>query len=333
MRHTGKIEITATALSPIVHGAGTSGNSQLLRQQDWFFIDPTTKKPIRCKVPFVSGNSIKHRIRNSAIRYALDAMGVEDGTLSKPEVDLLFSGGHLAKGGAAIDLSSARKLAELLPPLSLCGYSAGNAMEESRLMVSDLHVVCAENAARIPDDLATHPMLGVRAGELRGEEFGTRHDQATKHAGRRWLTDGAADAVAKRAGDKLLAPPKNKASEERGDSAQMIYDFGTIVAGSVLWGSVDYADLTEGERAALVSAFVYWSTDRRGDQLVCGVGAKNSIGYGMLKFDLRTSMRIAAPSFEERALIVEGDTEAGRYRAHLRDRKDEIIAAVREAVA
>lgn len=332
MRHTGKIEITATALSPIVHGARASGNSQPLRQQDWFYIDPTTKKPIKCRVPFVSGNSIKHLIRDASVRYALDAMGVEDGTLSKAEVDLLFSGGHLMKGGAAIDLSSARKLAELMPPLSLCGFAAGNAMEESRVGVDDLHVVCIENASRVPDDLVDHPMLAIRAGEFRGEDFGTRHDQATKNAGRRWLTDGAAAAVEKRAGDKLLAPKKS-AEEDRGDSAQMIYEFGTIVAGSVLWGSVYYADLSEGERAALVSAFVYWSTGRHRGSLLCSVGAKRKIGRGKLRLDLRTSIRIAAPSFEERALIVEGDTEAGRYRTHLRERKDEILAAIHEAVA
>ena len=81
MKHTGKIEIIATALEPIVHGAGNSGNTTLLRTQDWIYID-ATGQAVRCRVPFVSGNSVKHRLRTAAVSYALDAMGVEDGTLS-----------------------------------------------------------------------------------------------------------------------------------------------------------------------------------------------------------------------------------------------------------
>lgn len=339
MKHTGKIEIIATALEPIVHGAGNSGNTTLLRTQDWIYID-ATGQAVRCRVPFVSGNSVKHRLRTAAVSYALDAMGVEDGTLSKPEVDLLFSGGHLNKSGAAIDLTSARKLSELFPPLSLCGYSAGNAMEESKIACHNLHVVCAENANRVPDDLRERPdvapMLALRAATLRVEEFGTRHDQATKRVGRRYLTEGAGAAVAERKAAKLLDGAKAKrasAAEERGDSAQMIYEFNAIAAGAKLWGTVLFADLAEAERAALASAFHYAATGRLGADLTMGVGAKNSIGYGSIRVELRTSLRIAAPVYQQTALAVEGDSEAARYTAHLRERKDEILATIREAVA
>lgn len=339
MKHTGKIEIIATALEPIVHGAGNSGNTTLLRMQDWIYVD-TTGHAVRCRVPFISGNSIKHRLRAAAVSYALDAMGVEDGTLTKPEVDLLFSGGHLNKSGAAIDLTSARKLSELFPPLSLCGYSAGNAMEESKIVCHNLHVVCAENAHRVPDDLRERadvaPMLALRSASLRVEEFGTRHDQATKRAGRRYLTASAGEAVAARKSAKLLpgsAPKKASASDERGDSAQMIYDFHAIAAGAKLWGTVMFADLTDAERAALASAFHYASTGRMGADMTMGVGAKTSIGYGSIRVELRTSLRISAPIYQQTALAVEGDSEAARYTTHLRERKDEILATIREAVA
>src|SRR5690606_24279007 len=160
MRLTGKIDIRATALEPIVHGAGTSGNTQLLRMQEIVY------DGVPCRVPFVSGNSVKHRLRAAAVQYALDAMGVEDHTLTKAEVVLLFSGGHLSKGGAAIDLEQCRKLEGLLPPLSLCGYSAGNTMTESKIRVSHLHVVCRENAWRLPDDLVGHSAAQMRVGAI-----------------------------------------------------------------------------------------------------------------------------------------------------------------------
>lgn len=328
MYHTGRLDITATALEPLVHGAGTSGNSQLLRMQDWIYIEGG--KAIRCRVPMISGNSIKHRLRAAAVQYALDAMDVEDRSLTKPEVDLLFSGGHLNKSGAAVDLTAARALSELFPVLSLCGYSAGNAMEESKLKVHHLHVVCRENADRVPDRLRDHPMLALRAGALCVEEFGTRHDQATKAVGRRLLADGVQATTAKKKAKALT----EASPAERGDSAQMIYNFGSIMAGAVLWGAVDFADLTPLEREALRSAFFYAATDRRGDDLVMGVGAKNSIGYGAIRVELAGSVRVGPPRFvADTAITASADSDAAVYQQHLRERKDEILGAIRAAVA
>lgn len=324
MHLTGKIDIRATALEPLVHGAGTSGNTQLMRMQE--LADGT-------KVPFISGNSIKHKIRAASVQYALDAMGIEDHTLTKAEVDLLFSGGHLSKSGAAVDLTMARMLEELFPPLSLCGYSAGNTMTESKIRVSHLHLVCKENAFRVPDDLLDHPALETRACTLRIDEFGTRHDQANKHASRRLLTEQVNEAVTKRK-TKALKEPTGEGPDERGDSAQMIYDFSAIAAGSTLWGTIQVAELSELEQAALSSAFHYAAVDRRGDHLVIGVGAKTSIGYGAIKVELRGSIRVTAPQYvADQSLTVAGDTVAARYQAHMRDRKTEILHALRQATA
>lgn len=325
MRLTGRIDIRATALEPIVHGAGTSGNTSLMRVQQVRLPDGSLTN-----VPYISGNSVKHKLRAAAVQYALDALGVEDGTLTKAEVDLLFSGGHLSKSGAAVDLELARQLETLFPPLSLCGYSAGNTMTESKLRVSHLHLVCAENAWRVPDDLADHPALKTRGAALRTEDFGTRHDQASKHAGVRYLTGEVQQSIAKSKRKRL----GDDTPSERGDSAQMIYEFQSISAGSTLWGDVRFADLTQMERAALSSSFHYAAADRRGDSIVLGVGAKNSIGYGSIKVELRGSLRVAAPQYvAEQALATEGDSLGAEYTRHLRERKDEILATVRRAVS
>lgn len=340
MKHTGKIEIIATALEPIVHGAGNAGNTQLLRRRPWWYVDDRGVAT-EAHLPFVSGNSVKHRIRDGAVRYALDAMGVEDGSRTKAEIDLLFSGGHLNKSGAAVDLSQARKLAELFPALSLCGYSAGNAMEESKISVDPLNLVCRENRDRMPAELREHPMAAVYSDALCSEEFGTRHDKATSAIGRRWLTAGASADVAERK-TKLLGAAKKKgkpaedapanAEEARGDSAQMIYETQVISAGAVLWGAVRMADLTDNERAALASAFHYASTGRIDKDIVMGIGAKNSVGYGAIKVELRTSLRVAPVEFATTTAIAVPDDWRG-YAAHLRERRDEILAAIHEAVA
>lgn len=418
MRHTGKIDILATALEPIVHSAGTSGNTATMRMQKFPTI--VDGRVVMAETPIVSGNTIKHRLRVAAVQYALDAMGIEDGTLTKAEVDLLFSGGHLNKSGAAVDLTAARKLSEMWPALSMSGYSAGNAMESSGLEVHPLHVVCLENATRVPDELRERddvaPFLEVPASTLIIEEFGTRHDQATSRDGRRWLTEGDSQAVAARksallaaargdetiggvdrevairmctgktgaypsqgvaadaalriassngAGDPMrpyecgvchlwhltsqAEPSKAKAkgaskakgkgkesdnaANARGDSAQMIYDFHAISAGAKLWGRIMYRNLTDLERAALASAFHYASTGQLRGCMTMGIGAKNSIGFGSIAVEMRASMRIASPRYEDTALSAPGDGDALRYTSHLRERRDEIMAAVREAVS
>jgi hypothetical protein len=327
MRYTGRIDIRATSLSPLVHGAGTSGNSQLLRKMPVIQPDGTI-----ARVPYLSANSIKHKLRASATQYALDAMGVEDRSLSKPEVDLLFSGGHLSKSGAAIDLTAARKIEELFPVLSLCGYSAGNVINEGKINVRHLKLVCAENAESIPDDLREHPALRLRAGAQTVEEFGTRHDMSNRAIGRKLLTGEAQAAQAKKR-TKALAAPKEDGPAARGDSAQMIYEFGAVAAGATWWGSIWIADLTELEQAALASAFHYAATDRIGERLAISMGAKTGVGYGEMAVAIRGSMRIAPPVFQETALARPEDTLGQRYTEHLRTRKDEILAAIREAVA
>lgn len=327
---SGKIEIRATALEPLIHGAGNSGNTQLLRMQPCVLPDGTPSR-----VPFISGNSIKHRLRAAAVQYALDALGVEDHSLTKPEVDLLFSGGHLSKAGAAVDLETARKLEDLFPALSMCGYSAGNTMCESKLRVSHLHLICRENAWRVPDDLAASPMLALRAGALRSEDFGTRHDMASKEAGIRYLTESAQTTIVKHKTKALAQSAEEGGPSDKGDSSQMIYDFQCVAAGAQLWGTVWFQHLTDLECAALASAFHYSAAGRMGADTVMHVGAKNSIGYGAIRIELRSALRVAPPAYTDQVGLVaaEGSDLASRYQAHLHDRRDDILAAIRAAVA
>ena len=67
-------------------------------------------------------------IREGCTRFALNAMGVEPGTLSKGLVHLLYSGGALSGGGAVVKLAAVRELENLFPALGMLGYSAGNHM-------------------------------------------------------------------------------------------------------------------------------------------------------------------------------------------------------------
>ena len=330
MRTSGQIEMRCTALEPIHHGAGTSGNTQLLRMQE--LVDAEGRE---VRVPFISGNSMKHRIRYHAVKYALDVLEVDDAALSKPEVDLLMSGGQLStKAGSAVDLQRARELERLFPAVSMCGFSAGNTMTESKVSCSHMHLVCDENRWRLPADLADSPHALLRARKLRGDEFGTRHDKGQSQDAVRYLTAGDVAQLEASASDKLKRNKATKDSGDKGASAQMIYDFQVIKAGSRFFGTVRFRELTDLELAALASAFHYATHAWADDQAVMHLGAKASVGFGSVSVELSGSVRTTPTEYKPSTAIVGDDTadRAKRYNAHLREHRDEILQAVREAV-
>lgn len=327
------IKIRMTAMSPVIHGAGTSGNEQVLRMESILF--ERNGVMVQASVPFLSGNSLKHQIRAAAARYALRAMGV-DGGLSKAVVDLLFSGGHLNGKGTAIGMDQSRKLEHLFPVIGLCGASYGNSMTESKISVGHANLVCDENRWRLPLDLLDHPAASLSASDYIVRDFGTRHDQTGSVEGRKVLAleDQAATSARK---TKLLdkaAKGEVKDKGDKGDSAQMIYSFQAVAAGSVWWSDVRVKDLSALELFALRSAFYEMSHGLVDDRHEMSFGAKSSIGYGKFRVALATDLRIPAPEMAagDSALATLNGTDQGVYNAHLKDRRDEILAALNAAV-
>lgn len=323
---SGRLDFVATALDPIHHGAGTEGNTQLLRVQDIVLPDG---EPAR--VPFISGNSYKHTIRDGGVRFAIEVMGIEEGSLAKPVVDLLFSGGHLSKTGGAVDLARARGIAELFPILSVCGYSAGNFMQESKIAVDNLNMVCSENDFRMPSVLVERPQAKMRAAAFRGEEFGTRHEATRSQYAYKLLTGASKD---KR--EKLLEG-KLRGGEGKGDSSQMYYEFEVLMPGALFYGGLYFDDLTQMEMAALLSALERACVGKHTDGgLIYRIGAKSSIGLGRMSLVFSGGLReqLRPPVYtEDNGIVPAKDARGGRdalagYVAHLRDRKEEILAAL-----
>lgn len=335
MYRSGRINIIGTALDAIHHGAGTSGNTQLLRVQE--IVQPSGD---RARVPFISGNSFKHIIRDGAVRFALDAMQVPDGSLSKPVVDLLFSGGHLSKSGASVDLSTARRLSQMFPVLSLCGYSAGNFMTASKLRVDNFHLVCAENSWRAPRGVSA-PLLEKRSGHFRTEGFGTRHEALrSPHVAKLLEHHGVsahADAMAKKKASK-------KATAKASGSSQMIYDYEVICAGAELWGGIWFEDLSPKELVAFRSGLSYACQGLTGDgRFIFRLGAKASVGLGRVAMKITGALRdvVSAPAHTpDEALLPElardeheAHSEALQaYAQELRENREDIVSLLHEAV-
>jgi hypothetical protein len=257
-RVTATIPLTVTLLSPLHHGAGNSGNTQLLRTAEIVLPDGSM-----AVVPWVSGSSLRHAIRHACAELTLTAVAATPRTLTKPVVDLLYSGGALTSSPTAqVDLATHRRLDELWAPAGLLGYAGRGQIWAGSLYVDHLNLVCEENAWRLPQHLAAHPHRSLPAAALRDEDFGTRHDTAGGD-GSRWLDV-----------DLWAAVP----AEYR--TNQMIFDWQVIRAGAVLYGTLRLAAATVAHVQALHVAW-QWLTAAG----TMNLGAKRAQGYGLCRVD------------------------------------------------
>jgi hypothetical protein len=251
------VPLTFTLLKPLHHGAGVSGNTSILRMQPG--TNPHTGEDF--VVPFLSGNSLRNRIRRAIAAVTLGAVDAQPFTLSKPMVDLLFSGGALTSADTPqIDLEAHRQLDAAWPPAGLLGYASRGQIWAGTLYAVMLELVCAENTWRMPyhPHLTSHPHAGRLAATFLGEGFGTKHDPVGTDADR-WL-----DAEL-----WLGLPDKEK-------SSQMIHDFGVIDPGAILYGAFTLEAATIAHAQALRVGWE-WLTAHGTIRL----GAKTAQGYGL----------------------------------------------------
>lgn len=288
------IPLTLTALSPISHGAGTSGNTQLLRTREVVGPDGS-----RASVPYVSGNSLRHTLRAAFAWHLVRTLDVEDGALAKRTVDLLWSGGALTTTGNQADLDMIRRVHQLIPGLGLLGYSAKSDITAGTLWVDDVELVCSENAHRLPPRLADHPHASMPNGAFRTETFGTRHDVAGTPVDR-FIRLAELDGTL--------------------DSVQMIHDMQVIKPGATLYTGLHLAVPTFGHLAAFAAA---WNeaAPRVDGRDVINLGGKRSVGYGACAVVVEK---------HPNSYQYDADELVAAYETHLRDHRAEILALLEE---
>jgi hypothetical protein len=251
---TCRLPLRLVTLDALHHGAGVSGNTTLVRRQTVLTRDGTL-----ADVPFVSGNSVRHHLRAALAEHACRLLEVPEHGLSKRVVDLLWSGGALTSTGNQVDLDAQRRMDLLAPMVSLLGYSAKSDIVAGPLRVDNVHVVCSENAWRLPADLAGDPHAQVWEGQAAGEEFGTRHDAAGSAA--RWISlDDAAALVDK--------------------TTQMIYDMQVVRPGVRLWSTLYLDNAARAHADALLVAVDEAWPDSGDGHRVARLGGKTAQGFG-----------------------------------------------------
>lgn len=285
---TQSMPLVLTAVTPIHHGAGAAGNTAKLRTQQIVLPNGT-----RTAVPFISGNSVRHAIRDALAWRLARLLDIPADSLPKSQVDLLWSGGAVTKTGSQVDLQLARDLAAV-PELGLLGYSAQSDIVPGCLWADNLNLVCAENAWRLPPHLRDHPHAAVPAGRLREEHFGTRHDIA-----------GSAPSLLVETG--MLDTPAPA-------TTQMIYAHQVLVVGAVLWGDLTLAAAGPLQRDALHTALHDLTPGG-----VMRLGARRSAGWG--------GCRVHWP-----ATTPDPDAVA-RHDAHVLAHREAILGALAAATA
>lgn len=294
------LPLTLTAVEPISHGAGTSGNTQLLRTADVILPDGR-----RTAVPYVSGNSLRHTLRAALAWHLVRTLQLPEKSLSKRVVDLLWSGGALTSTGNQADLELNRRVHTRLPGVGALGYSAQSDIVAGTLWVDNIHLVCQENRFRLPVHLADHPHAKLPAGAMRTETFGTRHDVAGTPVDRyiALLLDNTGEL------DLGTAEPL--------PTTQMIYDMQVIKPGAVLWGGLHLYAPTAGHVAALAVAVDEAAPEVAGHRIL-PLGGKRSVGCGSCR--LEADLTVLGDVAELRA----------QYEAHLHAHREEILTLLDE---
>lgn len=269
------VPLRMVALDPIAHGAGSSGNTSLLRRQRVVLPDGRA-----ADVPFVSGNSLRHTLRAALADHACRTLGIPEHSLPKRVVDLLWSGGALTSTGNQVDLQAVRDLDRVMPAVTLLGYSARSDITPGVLWVDNVHVVCAENAFRLPADLAGHPHAGLWEGQVVGEEFGTRHDAA--HQAGRWL--GLPEVAA--AVDGLF---EGDTPTPKSATTQMIYDVQSIRPGTLLWSTLTLTGALPAHAGALAAAVDEAAPEGPDGYRTLPLGGMRARGYGRCRLEVDLS--------------------------------------------
>lgn len=151
-----RAEVLFEAVQPISHQETTIGNHG---------VQATAKVRRRgggfAKVPEVSGNAMRNRMRYASSLATLRAAGMLGESLTEPAIRLLFNGGKIVsnkgkgkddkkKGGGGISMDRYRELCEIVPPLRIFGGCTENRIVPGMLSVSSLDLVCEENERFLP---------------------------------------------------------------------------------------------------------------------------------------------------------------------------------------
>jgi hypothetical protein len=137
------VTCVSTVLDRLTHFQGTAGN----------YAEPMTEAVMtpegRRDVPLLSGNALKHLVREQAADVMCEAMGVPDNSLDPFLVAYLHNGGVMDRGGGRVNVRRRMELRRVAPLLAMLGGNFRDDMVPATIKVDAGMLICRENADRL----------------------------------------------------------------------------------------------------------------------------------------------------------------------------------------
>lgn len=148
MRSTYTILLEILPQTPVTHGSGNEGNEQILARQTVMLsrLHPTTGKTetFREEIPYISGGSLRAKLRLSALLRQAERQSLPDGCMSRDALRLILKGGKLDGSARGPNLDEIRRILNLFPFLRIFGAMDNRLKMTGALKVEDIRPFCAE---------------------------------------------------------------------------------------------------------------------------------------------------------------------------------------------
>lgn len=275
MREIKRYEFLMRAQQPIAHHAEVFGNSAI-----------AMRRKIRqpggswANVPVVTGDTMRHGLRDAAAYALLDAAGMLDTPgLTEAALRLLFAGGMITgKGDAgAVKLDQYREMVDLIPSLAVLGGCAQNRSFSGRMQVDDMLLICDETRhlwpAWIAERMAQEQVDTCRAHIEEVQRV--RMDPSLHPDKRMLLTDGGASIERRLKASEAASAKGDAIAKEDAKSTMLPRRYETIAQGSLfVWGlsCTCMSELDVGALNTMVGAFLANAV----------VGGKRATGHGRI---------------------------------------------------
>lgn len=322
-----RYEFVLEAVEPIAHHQETIGNEAVVM-----------RRKVRlpgggfARVPYITGNALRHGLRAAASMAVLDAAGLLEGEgpqLSTAALSLLFAGGQLGGKGNAkvINLEAYAELVDIFPPLSLFGGCTTNRIIPGRIRVSEATLICAESAHLLPEWVGEHTgQADTSRGHIESVTR-VRMDPMLRPTRRALLDEASrAEHEGRLLESETASAARDHAAADESKSSMMPFSFERLCAGSRFWWSIEadtYSPLELDTLKATISA--YFRSIR--------VGGKQGSGHGLLRVVAGENFSVQRPAEAAEALdLADLDQTPGRVlRAHVSERRERLAEWLRSA--
>jgi hypothetical protein len=323
-----RLEFVLEARQPIAHAEGNYGNTSVIMRDKVRTADGQW-----ASVPIITGDTMRHGIREAAALCLLECAGMLGNTLSEGALRLLFSGGMVTSTGGVINLEDYRKMIDLVPSLALLGGCAGNRIIPGRINVSNALLICQETHHLLPTWV--QQWMADKYWEYKPQRSHVEEVQRVRmdpclDPGKRALLSPEARAAAE---GRMLASEAASASEdfagvERSKSTMLPFRYERVARGSLFFWSVSatcYSALDHDTLLVMVGAFLRNAV----------VGGKRGTGHGLLHPLAANNVTLA--NFSERMDtldLADPSARVGRlFQAHIQERAEAVRELLGKVVA